>query len=90
MLNTIRAEATRSVRGAHMMQLEPLAADEAAFARLQEQSGPELAWVLLIIRNGGERGAAGSAARARVTVAARGGGRAPGVTRPTDTAGPFR
>jgi hypothetical protein len=53
-LNTIRAEAARSVRGAHMMQLEPIAADEAAFARLQEQTGPELARALLIVRSGGD------------------------------------
>ncbi|MER5378472.1 hypothetical protein [Streptomyces sp. NPDC002553] len=53
-LNTIRAEAARSVRGAHLMQMKPIPADEAAFARLQEQSGPELARVLLIVRNGGD------------------------------------
>lgn len=54
--NAIRAEAARSVRGAHMMQLEPQRADEAAFARLQEQGGPELARLLLIVRNGGNLG----------------------------------
>lgn len=52
-LNTFRAEAARSVRGAHMMQLEPVAADAAALARLQEQPAPELARLLLIVRSGG-------------------------------------
>jgi hypothetical protein len=48
-----RAEATSNVRGSHMMGLEPAPVDEAAFARLQQRSGPELARLLLIVRNGG-------------------------------------
>ncbi|MEU3640974.1 hypothetical protein AB0H23_32715 [Streptomyces albogriseolus] len=51
-LNTIRAEATRNVRGAHMMRLEPVAAHEAAYAWLQEQAGPDLSRLLLAVRNG--------------------------------------
>lgn len=52
--NTIRAEAARSVRDAHMMQLEPSPAAEMASARLQEHTGPELARLLLTVRNGGD------------------------------------
>ncbi|MFD8609477.1 hypothetical protein [Streptomyces sp. NPDC059631] len=63
-LNTIRAEAARSVRGAHLMQWEPIAADETAFARLQQQSGPELARLLLIVRNGGTPSLKGGAEKA--------------------------
>ncbi|MFG3550925.1 hypothetical protein [Streptomyces sp. NPDC047725] len=33
--------------------MEPIPADEAVFARLQEQTGPELARVLLIVLNCG-------------------------------------
>jgi hypothetical protein len=47
-----RAEATRRVRYAHMMQLEPSPAAATATRHLDRMTGPQLAKLLLTVRNG--------------------------------------
>ncbi|MFJ4627140.1 hypothetical protein [Streptomyces sp. NPDC088847] len=49
-----RAEAKRAVRHAHMMQLDPSPVAEMASVQLKRKTGPELAEVLYIVRNGGK------------------------------------
>ncbi|MBK3630986.1 hypothetical protein JHN59_40635 [Streptomyces sp. MBT49] len=49
-----RADAKRAVRHAHMMQLGPSSVAEMASAQLKRKTGPELAEVLHIVRNGGQ------------------------------------